>query len=204
MYKIFFNTTEILITGNGELNSGKCDILLSINDLKSNFDYHTKTWRQLTKKTICLPHTTAQEGFKEFSSLFKNIEAAGGLVINPHNEILVIKRNGIWDLPKGKKEKGEDNKTTALREVKEETGIKELKANGLFDITYHIYDTYGEWTLKTTYWFLMTTKATEFIPQREEGIEEIKYITRTELNNLKNNMYPLVYELIMKFFNSER
>ncbi len=43
-----------------------------------------------------------------------NISAAGGLVQNPSGEVLFIKRKGKWDLPKGKPEKKEDNRTTAM------------------------------------------------------------------------------------------
>src|SRR3989338_5524794 len=34
---------------------------------------------------------------------------------------------GHWDFPKGKQEKGEKEEETAAREIKEETGIKEIK-----------------------------------------------------------------------------
>jgi 8-oxo-dGTP pyrophosphatase MutT (NUDIX family) len=54
--------------------------------------------------------------FEEFKACFKVIEAGGGLVLNSKGEFLVIYRNGIWDLPKGKLEKGEDFQTAALRE----------------------------------------------------------------------------------------
>ena len=57
----------------------------------------------------------------------KQIIAAGGLVTNPHHEILWIFRRGFWDLPKGKLEEGETIQTCALREVQEETGIHKLQ-----------------------------------------------------------------------------
>ncbi len=205
MYKIFFNTAEILIVEEQKNKAGQCNMLLNINDLKSNFNRYTYAWKQLiTPATICLTSPTPSEGFQEFASLFKNMEAAGGIVTNPYNKVLVIKRNGIWDLPKGKKEKGEDHKTTALREVNEETGITDLAINRFFDTTYHIYDTYGEWTLKTTYWFVMTSRSEEFTPQTEEGIEEVRYLSKTEIDRLKHKMYPLVYKLLMKFFHGEK
>ena len=47
---------------------------------------------------------------------------------NESGEFLIIKRNGVWDLPKGKLEKGEDFETAALREVEEETGLEEMVA----------------------------------------------------------------------------
>ena len=51
------------------------------------------------------------------------IIAAGGLVTNENNELLMIFRRGKWDLPKGKLDKGETIEECAIREVEEETGI---------------------------------------------------------------------------------
>ena len=65
------------------------------------------------------------------------IEAAGGLVFNKENgEILMIFRNGKWDLPKGKLEEGENKKQCAIREVEEECSIVGL------DITEKLIETY--------------------------------------------------------------
>lgn len=61
--------------------------------------------------------------WKEWASQYKNIEAAGGLVLRSDGHFLGIFRLGKWDLPKGKAEKGESMETTALREVEEECGI---------------------------------------------------------------------------------
>ena len=54
----------------------------------------------------------------------KQIIAAGGLVTNPHGEILWIFRRGFWDLPKGKLDEGETIQTCVIREVQEETGLE--------------------------------------------------------------------------------
>ena len=54
------------------------------------------------------------------------IEAAGGLVYNLDNQLLMIFRNGKWDLPKGKLNPGEIIRQCAIREVKEECGINNL------------------------------------------------------------------------------
>ena len=52
------------------------------------------------------------------------VRAAGGIVTAPDGTMLLIQRNGRWDLPKGKVEPGETLLQAALREVEEETGIK--------------------------------------------------------------------------------
>jgi ADP-ribose pyrophosphatase len=64
--------------------------------------------------------------WEDFTHMFKVVEAAGGVVSNKNGEILFIRRMGKWDLPKGKIEKGESLEQAAIREVEEETGIREL------------------------------------------------------------------------------
>ncbi len=54
------------------------------------------------------------------------VRAAGGFVSAPDGRMLLILRNGRWDLPKGKVEPGETLLQAALREVQEETGIHGL------------------------------------------------------------------------------
>ena len=69
----------------------------------------------------------------------KKIIAAGGLVLNEKNELLMIFRRNKWDLPKGKLDEGESIEACALREVKEETGLQKLKLEKFIDITFHDY-----------------------------------------------------------------
>ena len=52
-------------------------------------------------------HPDLEKLKKTFFKKFTLILAAGGLVTNENNEILLIFRRGKWDLPKGKLEKGE-------------------------------------------------------------------------------------------------
>ena len=58
------------------------------------------------------------------------IKAAGGVVVRG-KKILFIKKNGRWDLPKGRLKKRGNRKSTAVREIYEETGLKKkhLKFN---------------------------------------------------------------------------
>ena len=45
---------------------------------------------------------------KKFKQLIPTIKAGGGIVYNQEGKVLMIKRHGKWDLPKGKKEKDEN------------------------------------------------------------------------------------------------
>ena len=126
-----------------------------------------------------------EEIWEDFTHMFKVIEAAGGLVKNKNNELLFIRRMGKWDLPKGKIEKGESLEQAALREVEEETGLKELILEEFLNNTFHIYtERNGEKILKTTYWFKMTYVGnSQPIPQKEEGISEVSCKNEEMINN---------------------
>ncbi len=104
------------------------------------------------------------------------VEAAGGLVYNSKQEILFIYRNKRWDLPKGGVEKGETYPEAAIREVEEETGVKDLELKKFITKTYHIFKRNNTYKLKITYWFEMVTsyKGT-LIPQKSEDIEKVKW-----------------------------
>ena len=60
------------------------------------------------------------DNWEAFCSKHTLIEAAGGLVYNIENQLLMIFRNNKWDLPKGKLEVGENIQECAIREVEEE------------------------------------------------------------------------------------
>ncbi|MFN6039043.1 MAG: NUDIX domain-containing protein, partial [Bacteroidota bacterium] len=88
--------------------------------------------------------------FKSFCSIFKVIEAAGGVISNEKKQILFIYRLKKWDLPKGKIEKGEGKQRAAIRECEEECGIEGLKIIGKLDDSWHMYKLDNEWVLKRT------------------------------------------------------
>ena len=83
---------------------------------------------------IYLYHPNTEKLMKKFKQLIPTIKAGGGIVYNQEGKVLLIKRNGKWDLPKGKKEKGENIATCALREVEEETGGKAVVEKFLFSL----------------------------------------------------------------------
>jgi ADP-ribose pyrophosphatase YjhB (NUDIX family) len=55
-------------------------------------------------------------------------ESAGGVVLSPKGEVLVVSQNGdSWSLPKGHVAAGESELEAARREIYEESGVKELE-----------------------------------------------------------------------------
>lgn len=56
------------------------------------------------------------------------LESAGGVIVNEANEVVIVYTNTkSWQLPKGTVEKGEKYLETAIREIKEETGLVNLE-----------------------------------------------------------------------------
>jgi 8-oxo-dGTP pyrophosphatase MutT (NUDIX family) len=115
--------------------------------------------------------------FNLFKKQFQYFKTAGGIVSNAKGELLVMQRYDRWDLPKGKMQQGEKRKETALREVAEECGVKDLKILNTFDISYHIGISKDKNILKKTVWYYMYCNDPQNIePQMEEGITEIRWV----------------------------
>lgn len=139
---------------------------------------------------ITILHKDSEFLKKNIKLHFKFIEAAGGVVFNDKNEVLIIQRFGIPDLPKGKAEKGESPEDTALREVEEECGISELAIIKEIESTYHIYIRNNKRILKRTYWYEMKYSGKEKpVPQIEEEIEYAKFISKDNIPELSAKTY---------------
>ncbi len=121
------------------------------------------------------------------------VRAAGGIVVDDSGDMLLIRRNNRWDLPKGKVEAGETLIQAALREVEEESGIKVLPTvhYPLPTKTYHIFNLYGGWHLKQTSWFPMhaTGHHPSGLPQNEEGITEVVWVAPDEWHRRLQSSY---------------
>ena len=114
-------------------------------------------------------------------------------------QFLLIYRRGKWDLPKGKLDEGEDLKTCAVREVEEETGIKNVNLQDPLSITYHTYYENGLFILKETHWFLMSVDQVQpFIPQINEDIEKCEWVKTDGLAPYMENTHPSVLEVVKK------
>lgn len=128
------------------------------------------------------------------------IVAAGGLVKNESGELLLIFRNGKWDLPKGKLEKNEQTAVAAVREVREETGLQQVELLREYARTYHTYTQGGKHILKETAWFLMQGKRGATIPQTEEGITRIAWVAARDAQEVFTNTHDNILVLMKSFF----
>lgn len=130
---------------------------------------------------------------------FNVIQAAGGVVINEQNDILFIFRRGKWDLPKGKLDPGESLEECAVREVQEETGLKEVALQHFLLTTFHTYQENQSYILKESYWYVMQTAGKqELIPQQEEDIHEVKWVKKEQLPDVLSNTYPSIADVVNK------
>ena len=186
MYKVFFNRTELLIVEKGQLNNLKFSyenrIVLEEELFKTHFTSWLTSNEEVSKIIIC---KNENDYWAEFKKQFLFIEAAGGLVRNENKELLTIFRNGVWDLPKGKVEKGELIEEAAVREVEEETGVKIHKhyADSIQKV-YHVYSLKKKLVLKETSWFIMSAKSMILLPQREEGITKVCWMSELDLEKI--------------------
>jgi len=133
------------------------------------------------------------------------ILAAGGVVANENGALLLIYRKQHWDLPKGKLDEGEDLETCAVREVEEETGVRNVQLGKLIDITTHHYEENGQPVIKKTYWYHMTaSSAATLVPQTEEQIEDIRWVSPAELAPYLANTYTNIIQVLEKALQERR
>ncbi len=202
MYKIYINKTLITLKDalpqrppkTGELiarYAGQVKHLHNFVDLAEKGGKYTR---------ITLYHEDFKKLRKDFKGLFTIIEAGGGLVVNELNEILFIFRRGHWDLPKGKLEKDEKKKDAALREVEEETGIRNLELGKKICVTNHVYkNKSGKRLIKKSYWYHMTAPKMDLIPQLEEDITDAQWMTMEKYNSRERIAYSSITKVLDKY-----
>lgn len=142
-------------------------------------------------------HPDLKELQKAFWKKFTVIQAAGGLVMNEQNEILMIFRRGKWDLPKGKLDRGEKLEECAVREVQEETGLQKIQLQSPLLITYHTYHEGTKFILKESHWYTMLATGSEtLVPQTEEDIHEITWAKQDEISKYLQNTFPSIKDVL--------
>lgn len=145
---------------------------------------------------VFVPTPDTEGTYRDICAEFKEVNAGGGLVSNRRGDYLLISRNGLWDLPKGHQDPGEPIETTALREVCEETGIRDLVLRDLICITDHCYRRGGIWHLKHTWWYdMLYNDPTDLTPQLEEDITKAVWVAKSSLPPYLLNTYPSIAEV---------
>jgi len=167
-------------------------------------DFRIKDMREIRLKTpirITLL-IISEEPKLTFGNYFKNyefVQAAGGLV-KRKNTFLFIKRHGKWDIPKGKRDKGENLKTCAIREVTEECGIDKLTIESKICKTYHTYSWDGKPVLKESHWYRMSYSGKKkLVPQTEEAITKAVWMKHSDWNKVEKNTFETILQVLKKY-----
>jgi len=113
--------------------------------------------------------------------------SCGGVVFHKGKVLLLYKnqsgRYDGWVLPKGTLETGETFKQTALREVKEESGVTAKIIKYLGKTEYNFKNPKGTIN-KTVHWYLMVADDFKCKPQAEECFTDAGYYKRHEALHL--------------------
>lgn len=145
-------------------------------------------------------HYNLEELKQAFWNKFTIVLAGGGLVLNENDEILMIYRRETWDLPKGKLDAGETIEECAVREVKEETGLTDVRLKNKLLVTYHTYRENEETILKESHWYRMKASGdTALIPQTDEQITDIRWASIEEATELAKSSFPSIKEVLQSF-----
>ena len=200
MYQVYINERLLKFVGTYDpIGNAEMVIKLKGNEPKDYLKVLVNAFEENPQtESLVIQSENIDETWKKFTSLYTILKAAGGVVINSQtNKLLMIFRNGKWDLPKGKIEVGEEADVAAVREVYEECGIGELKLSKQIKTSFHTYPYKETVILKKTYWFLMSSSDISTpVPQLEEGIVEARWMDKAEVNKALKNAYSSIVELL--------
>lgn len=209
MYKIFVNQAKVYLGAEknvSEFKESRKKVRLTYNSLDELSDILTYIEGEVSINKAYIVGDSRKKVWEDFSSLYKIVDAAGGVVYNEDTgRILFIFRRGKWDLPKGKVEKKEKIKVAAVREVIEETGVTKPQLGEKIrfrkynqDFLLHTYKLQGARVLKRTHWFEMFVKGNQnLVPQLEEGIKDVKWVKPSDLKTYYPKSFSSI-KFIMK------
>ena len=110
--------------------------------------------------------------------------SAGGVVyrVEAGTPLFLLIRDSYanWGFPKGHLEPGERAADAALREVREETGLRDLAVRGTIDTIDWYFRFRGRLIHKVCHFFLMETTQADTAPQRAEGITACRWVAYAE------------------------
>jgi 8-oxo-dGTP pyrophosphatase MutT (NUDIX family) len=171
------------------VSEGDLDLLLNFLDSKVPTNL-------LTLAITAINYSVIKTHFKR---KFKIVKAAGG-VVRKKDKFLMIYRMKKWDLPKGKKERKEKHKQTAVREVAEECNIT-VKLGKKLCTTWHTYTMNKSAMLKRTRWYIMDiVDDTKMKPMLEEDIEEVRWMSQKEVYHALEHSYKSISYVFEKYY----
>jgi len=195
MYKVFIDHKPIVIRKNA-IFSTNSEQVFAEDIIRFPQDIEDKLSGVSIQNPLQIVSKNVEDDFKRFFKNYQLVLAAGGMVQSKVG-VLVIERNGYWDIPKGKMEEGETPEESALREIEEECGIHGHVIEQLLTITYHTYVYKGQQVLKKTYWYKLNYSGTDvLIPQGEEGITRVEWFQSNRFSEIRENTYGSIHEVL--------
>jgi 8-oxo-dGTP diphosphatase len=123
-------------------------------------------------------------GGKKRRLQFRREKSAGGIVtrVTDGRTMVLLIRDpyGHWGFPKGHLERGERAETAAIREVMEETGLRQVASLGTIAAIEWKFRFRNKLIQKHCEFFLMESAAGETRPQKSEGITECRWVSPEE------------------------
>ncbi len=198
MYKVFIDHKPVIFIEKGEVTNN-----FSTLEAKDIISFEKQARKLLKFSSLDCPLqiicSNPKKTFKEMFKDYIKIDAAGGLV-KRKNDYLLIKRKGLWDIPKGKIDRGEDPKTAALREVEEECGIHGHEIISELCVTYHTMKLKKRLALKRTFWYKMKYSGSKSTtPQKNEGITKAKWMSEDYMLAIRGRTYGSINEVLDQF-----
>jgi len=199
--KIYYNNKPLILTTDKEAYMDAHPIaegyLSFTGAFPRNYRLAINHLEKLTSLGAIVEDVSARSLQEEFYDIYAPVDAGGGVVYNEEGGILMIYRRGKWDLPKGKRDDGEEISACALREVSEETGLEKLTLGRKICDTYHVYAQNKQNLLKCTAWYEMKASSSEkLVPQKEENILEAKWIKEAEIGPILLKSYVAIREVL--------
>jgi len=200
MYKVFIDNREVNFTNNLNSIDGRSYIKFNSNQSVVH-ELIPLLSTQPKNESVYVYIDQYNFDLKIFFKEFIFVDAAGGIV-QENDEFLFIKRNGYWDIPKGKLNNRESFEKAAQREIEEECGINNLILKNQICSTFHTYFFKNEWYLKKTIWYHFELKShQETRCQEEEGITEIVWLPRSKFQKIYKNTFSSIHFVISEFIN---
>lgn len=126
------------------------------------------------------------------------VPSANAVVVNDHGEILLIRRtdNGNWSLPGGAMDLGERISDTAMREVREETGIEceVLGLVGIYTNPRHVLEYTSNGEVRQEFSIVFYARAVGGVPTPSSESSEVCWVAPDDLQG--HIMHPSMRQRI--------
>ena len=196
MYEVFIENKSLIISKSLKKNNDLSFTTLYKENIEFTKNFKTNVFNKIKTNNLYIEYSNPTKLFDYLFNHYKIVIAAGGIV-QWNNKFLFIKRNGLWDIPKGKMEQSESPNLTAIREVEEECTIHPIQIEDFICSTYHTYESNKKKFLKKTYWYKMTHNGKGLVsPQTEEGITECVWLFKEEFRLIKENTFKSIEHVL--------